>query len=37
MSPFYDSKNVSIGEKYVRFAFCKDEETLIEAGKRLQQ
>jgi len=37
MSPFYDSKNVDIGEKYVRIAFCKDEEALLEAGKRLKQ
>lgn len=34
-SPFYDRDNAKEGEKYVRFAFCKDEEMIVEAGKRL--
>ena len=34
-SPFYDQKDAALGAKYVRFAFCKDEEMIIEAGKRM--
>lgn len=37
VSPFYDSKDSHLGEKYVRFAFCKDEEMIKEASKRLRQ
>jgi aspartate/methionine/tyrosine aminotransferase len=37
MSPFYDAKDVAIGERYVRFAFCLDEDTLLEGGRRLRQ
>lgn len=37
ISPFYGASDSHLGEKYVRFAFCKDEEMLIEAGKRLRQ
>jgi len=37
MSPFYDSKDIALGERYVRFAFCLEEDTLREAGKRLLQ
>lgn len=28
-SPFYDPSNVSEGEKYVRFAFCKGDELIL--------
>ena len=34
-SPFYSLEEKKIGEKYVRFAFCKDEELIVEAGKRM--
>ena len=34
-SPFYDTDNIHLGEKYVRFAFCKEPELIQEASKRL--
>ena len=37
MTAFYGSNHVHMGEKYVRFAFCKDEDMILEASKRLQQ
>lgn len=37
VSPFYDVKDASLGEKYVRFAFCKEEDMIIEAGKRMRK
>ena len=37
ISPFYGPDEVHLGEKYVRFAFCKDEEMILEASKRLQK
>lgn len=33
---FYD-KNTKNIDKYIRLAFCKDEELLIETGKRLRK
>lgn len=36
-SPFYDKANEELGSKYVRFAFCKDEETIKEAARRLNK
>ncbi|KAH8915668.1 PLP-dependent transferase [Atractiella rhizophila] len=36
VSAFFDKSHWSIGEKYLRFAFCKDLKTLREAGERLQ-
>lgn len=33
---FYCIEHCSIGENYARFAFCKDLETLRQAGERLQ-
>lgn len=35
-SAFYSAKNVGEGEKYIRFAFCKDEPIMLEAGKRMK-
>jgi kynurenine aminotransferase len=32
---FYSVGNWSLGENYLRIAFCKDTDTLREAGKRL--
>lgn len=34
-SEFYCKEHVEIGEKFARFAFCKDNDTLHAAGKRL--
>jgi len=34
-SEFYCPEHVEIGEKFARFAFCKDLDTLHAAGKRL--
>jgi aspartate/methionine/tyrosine aminotransferase len=36
-SPFYDKANEDLGSKYVRFAFCKDEELIREVGRRLKK
>ncbi|CAH7689957.1 pyridoxal phosphate-dependent transferase [Phakopsora pachyrhizi] len=36
-SEFYCKEHVSICENYIRIAFCKDLETLKEAGERLQK
>jgi len=36
VSEFYCEEHVSIGERYARFAFCKDIETLRQASARLQ-
>lgn len=35
-STFYGQENQHLGARYVRFAFCKDEELIREAGRRLQ-
>ena len=35
-SSFYGQENQHLGSRYVRFAFCKDEELIREAGRRLQ-
>ncbi|KAG9102338.1 hypothetical protein FRC06_002097 [Ceratobasidium sp. 370] len=35
VSEFYCDEHRNIGEAYVRFAFCKDEDTLRQAGERL--
>ncbi|CAE6498691.1 unnamed protein product [Rhizoctonia solani] len=35
VSEFYCEEHREIGEAYIRFAFCKDEETLKLAGERL--
>ena len=34
---FYCDEHVYIGENYARFSFCKDVETLKNAGERLQK
>ncbi|AAW40632.1 aminotransferase, putative [Cryptococcus deneoformans JEC21] len=34
-SEFYSEEHVNIGERFARFAFCKDPELLHAAGKRL--
>ncbi|KAG8218770.1 PLP-dependent transferase [Butyriboletus roseoflavus] len=36
VSEFYCEEHCSIGENYARFAFCKDVDTLRQAGERLQ-
>ena len=35
-SPFYDKKNVAFGENLVRFTFCKGEDLILEAGRRIK-
>ena len=35
-SPFYSKEDSHLGEKYVRFAFCKPEEMIRDAGKRMK-
>lgn len=37
MSPFYSQKDLHLGEKYIRLAYCKDTDILLEAAKRLQK
>ncbi|KAK7049629.1 arylformamidase [Paramarasmius palmivorus] len=37
VSEFYCPEHASIGEVYLRFAFCKDVDTLQKAAKRLQK
>jgi aspartate/methionine/tyrosine aminotransferase len=34
-SPFYSKEDSALGEKYVRFAFCKQESMLLEAGQKM--
>ncbi|KAI9574551.1 pyridoxal phosphate-dependent transferase [Boletus coccyginus] len=36
VSEFYCEEHCSIGESYARFSFCKDVDTLRQAGERLQ-
>ncbi|KAH7887858.1 PLP-dependent transferase [Phlebopus sp. FC_14] len=36
VSEFYCEEHCKIGESYARFSFCKDVETLKQAGERLQ-
>lgn len=36
MSPFYDKSQAQLGARYVRFAFCKTEEMIREAAKRMK-
>jgi kynurenine aminotransferase len=36
VSEFYCEEHCNIGESYARFSFCKDLETLTQAGERLQ-
>ena len=33
---FYCGEHVGIGERFARFAFCKDVDTLKQAAERLQ-
>ena len=35
-SPFYSPGNKHLGENYVRFAFCKSDETLREAAAKIE-
>ncbi len=35
-SAFYDAQDVKLGENMVRFAFCKGEDEILEAGKRMR-
>ena len=35
-SPFYSQADLHLGERYVRFAYCKDEDMIREAGKRMK-
>ncbi|KAL4081774.1 pyridoxal phosphate-dependent transferase [Scleroderma yunnanense] len=37
VSDFYCEEHCNIGENYARFAFCKDVDTLRQAGERLQK
>jgi len=37
VSEFYCEEHCTIGENFARFAFCKDVETLRQAGERLQR
>lgn len=37
VSEFYCDEHCGIGERFVRFAFCKDLETLRSAGERIQK
>ena len=37
MSSFYDAGDSHLGERFVRFAFCKDEDIIREAASRLQK
>ncbi|GJJ07268.1 hypothetical protein Clacol_001468 [Clathrus columnatus] len=37
VSEFYCAEHMRIGERFARFAFCKDLETLHKAGQRLQK
>lgn len=36
-SDFYSQEHVSIGQNFIRIAFCKDTDTLKQAGERLQK
>jgi len=36
-SPFYSAENKHLAEKYVRFAFCKSDDTLREAAARIER
>jgi kynurenine aminotransferase len=36
VSEFYCDEHRYIGERFLRFAFCKDLDTLKEAGERLR-
>lgn len=36
-SPFYSAEHVHLAGKQVRFAFCKSDDTLREAGERMQK
>ena len=36
-SPFYSPPNKALGANYVRFAFCKGDETIIEATARIEK
>ena len=35
-SPFFSSENKALGANYIRFAFCKSDETLRLAGDRME-
>lgn len=34
---FYSDENAKIGEKFIRFSFCKTKEEITEAGERLKK
>lgn len=36
-SSFYSKEDAHIGERYIRFAFCKEVEMIKDAGKRLKK
>jgi len=36
-SPFYSAENKHLGANYVRFAFCKSDDTLREAAARIER
>lgn len=36
VSPFFSASNKHLGANYVRFAFCKGDDTLDEACKRIE-
>lgn len=36
-SAFYDTPNVPLAKNLLRFAYCKGDDTIIEAGKRFQK
>lgn len=35
-SPFFSDTNKALGSNFIRFAFCKSDETLIEAARRIK-
>ena len=35
-TPFYSQEDANLGEQYIRFAFCKEEQMIRDAGQRLK-
>ena len=36
-SPFYSGPNKALASNYIRFAFCKSDDTLVEACERIEK
>ena len=36
-SAFYDEKNVGLASNFLRFAYCKGDDTILEAHKRFDE